>query len=210
MKHRSGTGTLEALSSTIFPLGKERPLGFCVPAPVIAQNLPGLQYFRLLGPLFDHLHAVGTTRDRAGHRPLFSDQYATLRLVYFFTPTVTSLRGLQQLPTFAHVQAPCGLRRTALGALSAAASVCDAAVLQAVRTALSAQLQPHLAGAEQAALVSLTAVDGSLLPALPRMLWAVWQDAQHRAATMPVACAVLRHGPVDVTVTAGNASERAE
>ena len=37
-------------------------MGFCVPAPVIAQNLPGLQYFRLLGPLFDHLHAVGTAR----------------------------------------------------------------------------------------------------------------------------------------------------
>jgi hypothetical protein len=45
-------------------------MGFCVPAPVIAQNLPGLQYFRLLGPLFDHLHAVGTARDRAGNRQL--------------------------------------------------------------------------------------------------------------------------------------------
>ena len=67
-------------------------MGFCVPAPVIAQNLPGLQYFRLLGPLFDHLHAVGTTRDRAGNRQLFYDQYATLLLLYFFNPTVTSLR----------------------------------------------------------------------------------------------------------------------
>ena len=56
-------------------------MGFCVPAPVIAQNLPGLQYFRLLGPLFDHLHAVGTTRDWAGNRQLFYDQYATLLLL---------------------------------------------------------------------------------------------------------------------------------
>ena len=56
-------------------------MGFCVPAPVIAQNLPGLQYFRLLGPLFDHLHAVGTARDRAGNRQLFYDQYATLLLL---------------------------------------------------------------------------------------------------------------------------------
>jgi hypothetical protein len=160
--------------------------------------------------LFDHLHAVGTTRDRAGNRQLFYDQYATLLLLYFFNPTVTSLRGLQQMTTFAHVQAQFGIRRTSLGALSEAASVFDAALLHAVLTALSAQLQPHLSGAEQAALVSLTAVDGSLLPALPRMLWAVWQDDQHRAAKMHVAFAVLRHGPVDVTVTAGNASERAE
>ncbi len=185
-------------------------MGCCVPAPVRAQNLPGLPYFRLLGPLFDQLHAVGTARDRAGNRQLFSDQYAPLLRVYFFNPTVTSLRGLQQMPPFAHVQARFGIRRTSLGALSAAASVFDAAVLHAVLTARSAQLQPHLSGAEQAALASLTAVDGSLLPALPRMLWAGWQDAQHRAATMPVACAVLRHGPVDVTGTAGNASERAE
>jgi hypothetical protein len=41
------------------------------------------------------------------------------------------------------------------------------------------------------------------------MLGAVWQDDQQRAATMPVALAVFRHGPVGVTVTAGNASERA-
>src|SRR4029077_15573517 len=133
----------------------EIPMGFCVPAPVIAQTLPGLQYFRLLGPLCNHLHAVGTARDRAGNRPLFSDQYATLLLLYFFTPTVTSLRGLQQMTTFAHVQARFGIRRTALGARSEAASVCDAAWLHAVLTALSAPLQPHRSGADQAALVSL-------------------------------------------------------
>jgi hypothetical protein len=185
-------------------------MGFCVPAPVRAQNLPGLPYFRLLGPWFDHLHAVGTARDRAGNRQLFYDQSATWLLVSFFTPTVTSLRGLPQLTTFAHMPARCGIRRPSLGALSAAASVFDAALVHDVLTTLGAQLQPHLSGAEQAALASLTAVAGSLVPALPRMRWAAWQDDQHRAAKMPVAFAVLRHGPVDVTVTAGNASERAE
>src|SRR5256712_12470059 len=203
-------GTLEVLSSTIFPLGKEIPMGFCVPTPAIAQNILGLQYFCLLGPLFDHLHAVGTARDRAGNRQLFYDQYATLLLLYFFNPTVTSLRGLQQMTTFTHVQAQFGIRRTSLGALSEAASVFDAALLHAVLTALSAQIQPHLSGAEHAALASLPAVDGSLLPTLPRMLCALWQDDQHRAAKMHVAFAVLRHGPVNVTVTAGNASERVE
>jgi hypothetical protein len=81
--------------------------------------------------------------------------------------------------------------------------------LHQVLTALSPQLRPQVPGAEQAALAALTAVDGSLLPALPRMLWAVWQDDQQRAAKMHVAFAVFRHGPVAVTVTAGNASERA-
>ena len=89
-------------------------MGFCVPVPVIAPHLSGLQYFRLLGPLFDHLHTVGTARDRAANRQLFYDQYATLLLLYFFNPTVTSLRGLQQMTTFAHVQAQFGIRRTSL------------------------------------------------------------------------------------------------
>lgn len=138
-------------------------MGFCVPAPVFEpQTLQGLQYCRLLGPLFDHLHLVGTERDHAGNRQLFYDQYATLLLVYFFNPTITSLRGLQQTTTLAQVQTQLGIRRTSLGALSEAASVFDAALLHQVLTALSTQLQPHLPGAEQAALATLTAVDGSL------------------------------------------------
>ena len=186
-------------------------MGFCVPAPVIAQQtLQGFQSFRLLGPLFDPLHRVGTARVRAGHRPLFYEPYATWLLVDFFNPTVTRLRGLQQTTTWAQVQTQVGIRRTSLGARSAAASVVDAALLPQVLITLSRQLRPHLAGVAQAALAALTAVDGSLVPALPRMLWAVWQDAQHRAAKMPVAFAVFRQGPVAVTVTAGNASERAE
>ena len=43
-------------------------MGFCLPAPVTAQDLQGFQSFRLLGPLFDHLHTAGTERDRAGNR----------------------------------------------------------------------------------------------------------------------------------------------
>src|SRR5437667_3150274 len=136
-------------------------MGLCLPPSLSEETLQGFKYFRLLGPLFDHLRLAATERDRAGNRQLFYDQYATLLLLYFFNPTVTSLRGLQQLTTFAHVQAQFGLRRTSLGALSEAASVFDAALLHAVLTALSGQLQPHLSGAEQAALASLTAVDGS-------------------------------------------------
>ncbi len=174
------------------------------------ETLQGFKYFRVLEPLFAHVRTVGTERDRAGNRPLFYDQYATLRLLYFFTPTVTSLRGLQQTTTLESVQQRLHVRRTSLGSLSEAAYVFDAARLHEILTALGAQRRPPLPLAEQAALAQLTAVDGSLLPALPRMAWALWQDDQHRAAKRHVAFAVLRQGPVDVTVTAGNGSERAE
>src|SRR5262245_25958628 len=172
------------------------------------QDIQGFKYFRLLGPLFAHLQTAGTERDRAGNRQLFYDQYATLLLVYFFSPTLTSLRGRQQATPLAKVQQRLGVRRPSLGALRDAAYVCDATLLHEVIGALGAQLQPHVPLAEQDALQALTAVDGSLWPALPQMAWALWQDAQQRAAKMHVAFAVLRQVPVAVTVTAGNAPER--
>jgi hypothetical protein len=162
--------------------------------------LQGCKYFRLLGPLFDHLHLAATERDRAGNRQLFYDQYASLLLLYFFHPIITSLRGLQQLTTLRTVQERFGICPTSLSALSEAADVFDAALLHEGLVTL----------AEQAALAALIAVDGRLLPALPRMAWALWQDDRHRAATRPGAFAVLRQGPLHVTVTAGNGSERAE
>jgi hypothetical protein len=179
-------------------------------APVTAPDLRGFKYFRLLGPLVTHLHAVGTERDRAGNRQLFYDQYATLLLLYFFSPIVTSLRGLQQATTLAKVQDRFGVRPTSLGALSEAAQVFEAALLQGVIAALGRRIVPPAVATERAALQALTAVDGSLLPALPKMAWALWQDAQHRAAKMHVAFEVLRQIPVGVAVTAGQASERAE
>jgi hypothetical protein len=185
-------------------------MGLCLPPSLSEETRQGFKYFRLLGPLFDHLHRAATERARAGNRQLFYDQYASLLLLYFFNPVVTSLRGLQQTTTLAHVQERLGVRQTSLSALSEAASVFDAALLHAVLTTLGARRRPHLPLAEHAALAPLIAVDGSLLPALPRMAWALWQDEQHRAAKMHVAFAVLRQGPVDVTITAGNGSERAE
>src|SRR5262245_20482900 len=157
-------------------------MGLCLPPSLSEETLQGFKYFRLLGPLFDHLHRAATERDRAGNRQLFYDQYASLLLLYFFNPVVTSLRGLQQTTTLATVQARLGIRPTSLSALSEAASVFDAALLHEVLTTLGARLRPHLPLAEQAALAQLIAVDGSLLPALPRMAWALW------ASPKPTVC----------------------
>jgi hypothetical protein len=82
-------------------------------------------------------------------------------------------------------------------------------LLQEVLITLGAQLCPPLPLAEQAALAQLTVIDGSLLLALPRMAWVLWQEDQHRAAKIHVAFAVQRQGLGAATVTDGNGSERA-
>jgi hypothetical protein len=175
----------------------------------------GFKYVRLVATLLQALHAAGTERDRARNRQLFYDQYTTLLLLYFFTPTVTSLRGIQQMSELRKVQQRWGVPCTGLSTLSEAATVFDAALLQDVISELAlrawaqgAQGKEVGSDREQQLLRDLVAIDGSLLPALPRMVWAVWQDAQHRAAKMHVAFAALRQVPIGVTVTAGNSSER--
>jgi hypothetical protein len=163
------------------PLAKEIPIAARAQAPMMEHALQGFQYLRLLGPLFNHLRRIGRERDRAGNRRLFYDQYATLLLLYCFNPTVTSVRGLQQATTLTNVHARLGVRRPSLGALSEAAHVFDATLLHAVIGELAGRARAQGPAVDAPWLHDRTAVDTSLLPAMPRMAGAVWQDAQHRA-----------------------------
>lgn len=183
-----------------------------MPAPKKAKlqvkDLKGFKYFKLLSPLLERLHDNGTARDKAGNRKLFFDQYAALLLFYFFNPVLTSLRGLQEAAHLDKVQKRLGVRPTALGSLSAAAHTFDAEALQEIIVELANHIPAGVPPTELQALQGLTAVDGSLLPALPRMAWALWLDDQHKAAKMHLAFEVLRGIPTRVRVTAGTASER--
>jgi hypothetical protein len=175
---------------------------------VTEEQLQGFKYFKLLGPLLQSLHDAGTQRDRAGNRQLHFDQFAALELLYFFSPALTSLRAIQQATELKKVQQSTAAGRTSLGSLSEAARVFDAGLLEPIIAELAEQAGPLAGSDERKALEGLTAVDGSLLPALPKMAWALWVDDEHRAAKMHVAFEVLRGVPTRVTVTAGNDSEK--
>jgi len=177
---------------------------------VAEKDLEGFKYLELLEPFLERLRGVGTERDIAGNRDLYFDQYTALILLYFFSPIVTSLRGLQQATELKKVQKQLGISRTSLGSLSEASRVFDAEALQGVITELADRALPLAGAADLKALEGLTAVDGSLLPALPRMAWALWVDETHRAAKMHLAFEVLRGVPVKVSVTEGNGSEKNE
>jgi hypothetical protein len=172
------------------------------------RDLRGFKYFRLLGPLLQGLHDHATARDAAGNRRLHFDQLVSLLLLYFFSPTLTSLRGLQQAAGLAKVRDRLGSPGPALGTLSEAAAVFDPEALRPILGELAERAAPVVIGREAEALRQITAVDGSLLPALPRMAWALWRDDAHRAAKVHVQFDVLRGVPRDATITAGNGPER--
>src|SRR5207247_11360149 len=130
-------------------------------------------------------------------------QYGALLLLYFFNPILSSLRGIQQASSLDKVCQKLGVSKTSLGSLSAAARDFDASALQEIITELAGHIPHGFTTAEQQALKALTAVDGSLLPALPKMAWALWLDEEHRAAKMHLGFEVLRGVAVGVLSTAG-------
>lgn len=172
------------------------------------RDLRGFKYFQILQPLLQRLHSCGTARDHAGNRVLHFDQYCTLILLLYFNPILTSLRAIQQASRLARVQKLLGCDRASLGSLSEAARVFDSELLREIIGELAEMALPIVIGKEAEALRGLTAVDGSLLPALPKMIWALWRDDDHRAAKMHVHFDVFRGIPVDVTITHGSGSER--
>ena len=141
--------------------------------PLREKDLQGLKYFKLLVPLLNRLHEDAASRESlAGNRRLFYDQYACLLLLYFFNPVVKSLRGIQQASSLDKVQSMLGCNRVSRGSLSEASQVFDPELLHAIIGGLAGRTLALVHGKEAEVLRGLTAVDGSLLSALPKMAWA--------------------------------------
>jgi Transposase DDE domain len=169
-----------------------------------------LQGQRLVQPalkLISRLHDAGTQRDQAGNRKLFFDQYAALLLMYFCNPALVSLRALQQATGWEKTRQQLGIQHTSLGSLSEAARIFDAELLRPIVQELAAQAVPLATGREAEALKGLTAVDGSIFAALPRMAWALWMDAEHRGVKLHLHFDVLKGVPADATLTPAACSE---
>lgn len=176
----------------------------------VANEPVSLQGGRLIGQakqLLDRLHDAGTARDRAGNRQLFFDQYLMLLLFYFFNPSIKSLRALQQSTGWEKTRQRLGIRRTSLGSLSEAVSVFDPELVRPIIAELAAQAVPLKKGREAEALQGLTAVDGSVFSALPRMAWALWEDRTHRGVKLHLHFDVLKGVPCDATLTPAACSE---
>jgi len=172
-----------------------------------ASDIEGLEYFDTLIPLLARLRDFGTQRDRAGNRQLFYDQYVCLLLLYFFSPTITSLRALQQASTLEAVQRRLGIRATSLGSFSEAARLFDARVLHQILQGLAAKAAPIIDEPNARQLLHLTAVDGSIFRAFPRMAWALWKDAEHRGVKLHLHFDVFCGTPRDAAVTTACGSE---
>ncbi len=170
------------------------------------ERLQGFRYLKQVGKLLAHLHEHCDCHNRKLHY----DEYATLLLFYFFNATITSLRSLRRLTDFDKVRRKLGIRRTSLGSLSEASQVFDAELLGAIFEELAGRAVAKDAPARPKGFpddLDLIATDGSILEALPRMVWALWLREEHNGVRLHLDFDVLKGVPVGAEVTHARESE---
>ena len=173
-----------------------------------ARQLEGFKFFKALAGMLEPLHEAGCQRDRAGNRTLHMDQYMTLLIMYMFNPICSSLRALQEASELKKVQRVLGVPRASLGSLSEAARVFDSDLLVGVIGDLAAKLRPVRDDARLADFRQIiTLVDGSWLPALTTMTWALFRHDTHKAVKAHVHFEVLKGVPTAAAITDANTSE---
>jgi hypothetical protein len=173
--------------------------------PIREEDIQGFKYLDSFFKTLTRLHDVKDHQNRELHY----DQYLALLLLYFFTPVLTSLRGIQQATTLEKIQKRLGIKKTSLGSLSEASQVFDAKLLNPLLKELAGQTLPREKDPELKQIQQLIrAVDGTLLPALPKMLWALWQNDQNRAAKLHLEMDIGNHVPTAAVITDGNGNEK--
>jgi hypothetical protein len=173
--------------------------------PIDESTLKGFNYFKPLWPILKNLP------QESSHPPrhLHYDQYLCFILFYFFNPTLTGVRSIQKASQLEKVQNVLGVKSTSLGSFSEAGNVFDYTLLPPIvkalaQKALPQEIDPRLKDLEK----TLVAFDGSLLPALPKMIWALWLDQNHKAAKLHLEFDLLKSVPTEACLTDGNGNEK--
>jgi len=120
------------------------------------------------------LHPNGPERERK----LSQGRYLGLFLFGLFNPIVESMRGLCAITGLSRVQEEVSGAKVSLASFSEMQHVLDSALLHEVFKDLAARARPESAPEAALARLKLTAQDGSLWSALPRMAWAVYGVGQ--------------------------------
>ncbi|MBF0456879.1 MAG: transposase [Nitrospirae bacterium] len=172
--------------------------------PVKAERIKGFKYFQVIEPILEKLSGQNDHIDRELHY----DKYVLMYLLYYFNPVIDSLRGLTEVSKFKKIQKALGIKRYSLSSLSEAGYVFDSKLLEPIVGELADKAQKledaRLKSIEQA----IVAVDGTIIHALPKIMWPLWLDKDHKAAKIHLEFDVIRHVPVWAEVTDGNANEK--
>lgn len=179
-----------------------------------------LRQWRLLDSFRRHLDRLGpalpgksTWTDPA--RQLQLAEYLSLFLFALVNPVLTTTRALCAASHLARVQRELCRRPVSLGSFSEAQHLTDPAWLERLFTQLAAQVPSSAVRDPHQAWQQWFARDGSLLPALPRMHWALFgggkakqSGAPNNAVRLHLSFHLLDDKPATAQITHGKTCER--
>lgn len=165
------------------------------------------EFQRRLQPILEKAPASATELDE--RRKLMPADYFSLMLFGLLNPVLKTMRGLVAASALPRMKVEVCRHQVSLGSFSEMQHLVDPELLAGLLRSLVAEAGPSFGDAKMRAQVGeLVANDGTLLPALPRMAWALWQDSQNRAAKLHLELSVWRDVPAEFTVTEGKRCER--
>lgn len=148
----------------------------------LPEKLIGLKYVRMLDK---HLHSMRDEKPRHGNEVLFLDDVFVVYLLAFFNPCIRSLRTLEDLSQFSKVQQHLSIDKICKSTLSDFNRIIDPERLKPTLDALRANLSRKNVGKPpadcdlQTLLRQCVAVDGTFLPGVAEVAWAVANHNNH-------------------------------
>jgi len=135
--------------------------------------------------------------------------YYSSILFTMLNPVISSMRGFCRASKLEKVQNNVCSRKISLGSFSEAQSVFDPGLLEQVLEEMASRVD--LGGVDERLRglpKELTAIDGTLIPALPRMAWALWGKEGCQAAKLHLKFSVERQSVSKSILTTGKTCER--
>jgi hypothetical protein len=149
------------------------------------EQVIGGKYVRLLAKHLDQLRQSS----EHGNRQLFLDDVFVVYLLAYFNPTVRSLRTIEDFRQTVQVQKHLSVRAVCKSTLSDFNKLVDPQRLEPILKALRAQCdlkmlnQPQTDQRLSELLRQTVAVDGTFLPAMADVAWAICNKNNHDAKT---------------------------
>ena len=183
---------------------------------------PGdLGHLRVLRKFLDHLTEA---QEQLGSHPSFDDpkrklrlsDYLGLMLLGLLNPVAGTLRGMSAASRIRKIQKDVCRKPASLGSLSEAQGLVDVALLEKVFSDISAEaMVGHRVtlGEDARRVFRWMAHDGSIIPALDRMTWALYgggRDGSTRAVRLHLSLDIASDCPVAASVTEGKTCERGQ
>lgn len=172
-------------------------------------QIQGAKYLKNISALTQTLHETATDPLRPNKRKLHFDEYITMFLLYMFTPACDSLRSIQRMSEIKSLCKKLGFKRTGLSTLSDAQHVFDASLLEPFIEELYSQIQEKNAAEKKAFSRDIILVDGTVIPAVKDMVWAIFgTKGDNKALKCHFLYNLNNNVPLFTKITNANVSEK--